>query len=85
MTAPLFTGNGLLQIFIYLAVLLMLVKPLGGFMATVLGGEFGKGSLFARLERAIYSLCGIDGADEMDWREYSAAILMFSIGGFLML
>jgi K+-transporting ATPase ATPase A chain len=33
------TGNGLLQIALYLAVLFMLVKPLGGYMALIYEGR----------------------------------------------
>ncbi len=74
------------QFAVYFAVLLALVKPLGLYMAKVAGGERTFLSpVFAPLERGFYRLSGLDPARDMPWTQYAAALLWFSLGGFLLL
>jgi len=76
--------NGIVQISVYLAVLLLLVKPLGLFMARVLEGERTFLSpVLGGLERLIYRASGIDSAREQDWKRYAIALLLFNAIGFL--
>jgi K+-transporting ATPase ATPase A chain len=68
-----------LQIGIYFVVLILLVKPVGLYMARVYEGE----STFLDrpirpVERVIYRLIGVDPQDEMDWKTYAIALLVFS-------
>lgn len=87
------TGSGVLQLVIYLAVLLALVKPLGWFMARVLEGKAGEaplglGRVFGWLERGIYTLCGVrtngEGRTvETGWKRYAIGILVFNALGFI--
>ena len=75
---------GFLQILIYLALLLLLVKPLGGYMARIYQGEHTLlDRLFGPLERFIYRLSGIKPAQEMDWKVYATAMLLFNLLGLL--
>ncbi|HWF60870.1 MAG TPA: potassium-transporting ATPase subunit KdpA [Nitrospira sp.] len=37
------------------------------------------------MERSIYRLCGVRPTDEMDWKNYGMAMLLFSAAGFLFL
>jgi K+-transporting ATPase ATPase A chain len=78
------TGNGLLQIMLYLIVLLMLVKPLGSYMARVYEGE---PTLLDRvcgpIERLIYRAAGIHPEVEMNWRTYAVALLIFNLLGLI--
>ncbi|MGH2541957.1 MAG: potassium-transporting ATPase subunit KdpA [Ardenticatenaceae bacterium] len=79
------TLNGLLQIGLYLVVLLALTKPLGWYMARVYEGEsIGLDRLLAPVERLIYRLCGVRG-EEMDWKTYTIAMLLFNAVGVLFL
>jgi K+-transporting ATPase ATPase A chain len=80
------TLNGWAQIFLFLAVLLLFVKPLGLYMAKVYSGEhtFLK-RIIAPAERVIYRLAGVNPLDEMDWKNYSKAFLMFSVISFVFL
>ncbi|PKO11576.1 MAG: potassium-transporting ATPase subunit A, partial [Chloroflexi bacterium HGW-Chloroflexi-10] len=80
------TLNGWVQIFLFLAVLLLFVKPLGLYMAKVYSGEhtFLK-RIIAPAERVIYRLTGVNPLDEMDWKNYSRAFLMFSVISFVFL
>ena len=82
MSGSFLTGNGLLQIALYFAVLFACVKPLGGYMARVYEG---KDTWLSWLENPFYKLCGIDPRKEMNWKQYTAATLMFSLGGFVLL
>ena len=73
------TMNGWFQIGLYLAVILLITKPLGVFMVRVFDRE--KTFLDAALrpvERLIYRLAGIDEQREMGWTEYTIAMLLFS-------
>ena len=78
------TAYGYIQIGIFFVVLLLLVKPLGLYMARVYQGE----STFLDrpirpLERLIYRLLGVNPEDEMDWKAYTLALLIFSAISFL--
>jgi potassium-transporting ATPase potassium-binding subunit len=80
------TMNGFLQIALYLAVLLLLVKPLGHYMASVYENKScGLDRLLGPIERGLYRLCGIQAEREMAWREYAAALLIFNVAGFILL
>ncbi|MBI3621526.1 MAG: potassium-transporting ATPase subunit KdpA [Nitrospirae bacterium] len=80
------TTNGWLQISFYLVALLALAKPLGGYMARVYEGQpIWLDRLLGSVERAIYRLCGIREQNEMGWKEYGMATLLFSAAGFLFL
>ena len=63
-----------LQIVLYFAVLLLLVKPLGHYMASVYENKScGLDRLLGPIERGLYNLCDIQPEREMTWREYAAA------------
>ena len=80
------TVNGFLQIILYFAVLLILVKPLGHYMASVYENKScGLDRLLGPIERGLYKLCGIQPEREMTWREYAAALLIFNAAGFIFL
>ncbi len=74
------TINGILQIGVYFLVLILLVKPLGSYMARVYQGESTfLDRLLRPLERIIYRLVGIKPEEEMDWKVYALALLSFSL------
>jgi K+-transporting ATPase ATPase A chain len=76
--------NDYLQLGLYLAVLLLLVKPLGGYMAAVFSETPNRVTrLGAPVERALYRVCGIDAREEMSWVRYSIAMLIFNVAGLL--
>jgi len=75
-----------IQIGLYLIILLALVKPLGSFMARVYQGERTFLSpLLAPVERFIYRITGINPQEEMGWKTYALAMLMFSLVGLITL
>jgi K+-transporting ATPase ATPase A chain len=78
------TVNAFLQIAFYLAVLLALVKPLGTYMARVYEGKgFGLDRILGPLERGFYWLCGVKPEQEMSWKTYALAMLLFNLLGLL--
>jgi len=80
------TANCQLQMLIYVVTLLLLAKPLGGYMARVFEGKpCGLDRLLGPAERLIYRLSRISPAAEMTWKRYAAAVLAFSAAGFVSL
>ncbi len=76
------SANGILQLILYLAVLLALVKPLGAYMARIYEGRpAGLNRIGARFEGLLYRLCGVDPAKDMRWTEYALAMLLFNLLG----
>ena len=73
------TVNGWLQIFIFLALIFAVTKPLGVFMTRVFAGErtFLDPAL-RPIERLLYRVTGVDEKREMRWSEYAIAMLLFS-------
>jgi len=80
------TSNGLLQIGLYFLIILACTKPLGAFMARVFEGQrtFLHPAL-RWLEVFTYKVTGIQEDVEQRWTQYAAALLSFSIFGFLLL
>lgn len=76
--------NNFVQIIIFLGVLLLLVKPLGIYMARVYEGKpCGINVWFAPVERAVYRLSGVDFEKGMSWKSYAAAAMLFNILGIV--
>ena len=80
------TLNGWLQILLYFAVILLLTKPLGLYMAKVFSFERTWPDPALRpIEKLLYRLTGVNEKHEMRWTEYSIAMLLFSAVSMLML
>ena len=77
---------GWFQILLFMGILVLLVKPVGGYIARVYEGErIVISPVIMPIERLIYRIGGIDPAGEMNWKEYALAFLLFSIFGVLFL
>ena len=68
----------------FLGILVLCVKPLGSYIADVMEGRPN----FAlrtggRVEGFIYRLCGVDSREEMSWKQYAIALLLFNVLGAL--
>ena len=73
-----------LQLSLYFLVLFMLVKPLGAYMAHVYQGERTcLTPLLKPVEGLIYRTLGVRMDDEMDWKTYSLAMLLFNFLGLI--
>jgi K+-transporting ATPase ATPase A chain len=77
---------GWLQIALYCAIIVALVKPLGGYMTRVFNGERTFLSPVLRpVEVTLYALGGVDARHEQHWITYTVAMLLFNTLGFLVL
>ncbi|HEV7642733.1 MAG TPA: potassium-transporting ATPase subunit KdpA [Pyrinomonadaceae bacterium] len=74
------TTNGILQILFYLAVLTLLARPMGIYLLRVYNGDRTfLDVLFKPVERVIYKLARVEWAQEMNWKQYGVAMLIFSM------
>ncbi len=73
------TTNGWLQILLFFALVSLVTKPLGVFMARVFNRERTfLDPVLRPIERLIYRLTSVDEKREMRWTEYGVAMLLFS-------
>jgi K+-transporting ATPase ATPase A chain len=80
------TVIGWIQIILFCAIVVALVKPLGGYMTRVFTGERTFLSPILRpVEAGIYMLGGVDQKREQHWLTYTVAMLLFHVGGFIIL
>ena len=80
------TGLGWVQIAIFAIVIMLIAKPLGGYMTRVFNGERTLLSFILRpIERALYAISGVDEKAEQSWVTYTIAMLIFSVAGFVSL
>jgi len=80
------TALGVFQVFLFLAIIFVITKPIGVFLARVFSSEKTFLDPLCRpVERFIYRLCGIDESHEMNWKEYGVAMLLFSAVSMLLL
>jgi len=78
--------NEAIQLIIFFLALVGLAPLLGKYMANVYMGEkhFMK-PVFGWLENLFYRISGINGKEEMNWKTYTIAVLLFNLFGFLFL
>ncbi|MBV9969035.1 MAG: potassium-transporting ATPase subunit KdpA [Xanthobacteraceae bacterium] len=80
------TFIGWIQIALFCAAVLALVRPLGGYMTRVFAGERTFLSPLLRpVEAALYRAAGVDPRREQHWVTYTVAMLFFHVGGFAIL
>ena len=80
------TLNGWIQIAIYCAIVVLLVRPLGGYMSRVFAGERTFLSPILRpVERLFYAAAGVREDREQHWTGYAFGMLIFSFAGVVVL
>src|ERR1700759_2417733 len=80
------TVIGWIQIILYCAIIVALVKPLGWYMTRVFNGERTFLSPIRRpVEAGLYAIAGVDERREQHWLTYTVAMLLFHVGGFVIL
>ena len=73
-----------LQLAVFLAIILALVKPLGWYMAQVYEGKpCALDPIMSPLQSVMARCCGISLDPEMDWKQYLSALLLFNMFGVL--
>lgn len=74
----------LIQIVLFMGILLGLAKPLGSYMAKIYQGERTfLDRILGSIERFVYRISGINPKEEMDWKVYAIAMLIFNVLGLL--
>jgi K+-transporting ATPase ATPase A chain len=70
------------MLLVFLGIVVLCVKPLGSYIADVMEGR-PNFALRAggRAEAVLYRLCGIDAREEMSWKQYAIALLLFNVLG----
>jgi len=80
------TVIGWVQILLYCAIIVAITPPLGAYMTRVFNGERTWLSPMLRpVEAALYKVAGVDERHEQHAVSYTVAMLLFHIGGFLIL
>ncbi len=80
------TVIGWVQILLYCAILIAIVPVLGAYMSRVFNGERTFLSPILRpVEVAIYKVAGVNERNEQHTVTYTIAMLLFHVGGFLIL
>lgn len=69
---------------LYIGLVLLLAWPLGAYIMRIMEGQSPiAANLGGWLEKPIYRLCGVNADEEMDWKRYTLALLLFSALGAL--
>jgi K+-transporting ATPase ATPase A chain len=77
---------GWIQILLYCAIIIAITPVLGGYMTRVFNGERTLLSpILHPIEIAIYKIAGVDERREQSWLIYAVGMLLFHVGGFLIL
>ena len=80
------TAIGWIQIILYCAIIAALAKPLGWYMTRVFNGERTFLSPILRpVEASLYWIGGVDERREQHWLTYTVAMLLFHVGGVLII
>src|SRR6476620_11912850 len=78
-------ASGWLQFALYFAALVLITKPMGLYLLHVLdaNGRTWLDPVLRPLERLTYRLMGVDSSKEHNWKQYTLAMLLFSLVGCL--
>src|SRR4051812_1767835 len=80
------TMIGWLQIILFCVIIVALVSPSAGYWP---GGLTGEGTFLSPvlrpIEAGIYWFSGVDEKREQHWLTYTVAMLLFHVGGFLII
>jgi potassium-transporting ATPase potassium-binding subunit len=78
------TWQGYAQIILYFVLLVGLAKPLGSYMARVYEGERTfLDKVLGPIERLVYRVAGTRRDEDMDWKTYALAMLLFNAAGLV--
>jgi len=78
-------ASGWLQFALYFVALVLITKPMGLYLLQVLdvNGRTWLDPVLRPLERVTYRLMGVDSSKEHNWKQYTLAMLLFSLVGCL--
>jgi K+-transporting ATPase ATPase A chain len=74
------TFNGIVQILLFFAVIVAVTKPMGIYLTRVYSGERTfLDPVLGPIERLLYRLTRLKATDEMNWKQYAVAMILFSL------
>ena len=78
-------ASGWIQLVLFVVALVAITKPMGLYLMRVLdaNGKTWLDIVLKPLERVTYRLMGVDPGREQDWKQYTFAMLLFSMVGLL--
>jgi len=78
-------ASGWIQLILYVVALVLITKPMGLWLLQVLDadGRTWFDPVLKPLERLTYRLMGVDARKEHDWKQYTLAMLLFSMVSLL--
>jgi len=79
-------ASGWIQFALYFVALALITKPMGLYLLRVLdaNGRTWLDPVLRPLERLTYRLMGVDSSKEHNWKQYTLAMLLFSLVGCLL-
>lgn len=78
--------SSVIQYILYLAVLIVLAIPLGGYIRKVMDGEKTfLSKILTPCENAVYKVMHVKKDEQMNWKKYAASVLSFSGIGLIFL
>src|SRR5438874_11208842 len=77
--------TGWLQLAVYVVALILITKPMGLYLMQVLdaNGRTWFDPVLRPFERLTYRLMGVNSGREHDWKQYTFAMLLFSLVSLL--
>jgi potassium-transporting ATPase potassium-binding subunit len=79
------TSNGWLLIAVFVLLVAVTVRPLGGYMAWVFTGQCASNRFLGLFERAFFRLLWVDPSSERNWLGYACGLLLFNLAGVILL
>ena len=80
------TIMGWVQIALYVGLVLLVARPLGGYLARIVEGERTLLSpVLLPVERGLYRLAGVEANAGQHWLTYGIAMLLFNGAGLVLL
>jgi K+-transporting ATPase ATPase A chain len=80
------TEHGLFQLVFFLAILIILVKPLGWYIAQVFQGEPCRlDGVLKPVENLIYRILRVNPNIEMNWKGYATSLLVLNLAGIFVI
>src|SRR5690349_14802764 len=78
-------ASGWIQLGLFVTALALITKPMGLFLMRLLdvNGRTWLDPLLRPLERLTYRIMGVNSSREHDWKQYTFAMLLFSLVSFL--
>jgi K+-transporting ATPase ATPase A chain len=78
-------ASGWIQFAVYIVALVLITKPMGLYLLRVLdvNGQTWLDPVLRSLEHGTYRVMGVDPNKEHDWKQYTLAMLLFSLVGCL--